>query len=72
MSGLVVGEKYRTPWEPSGIVKVIELEDACWPYKPTAVVVFIGDHQGYRSGSLGRYQQHELRPINESEQSNER
>ena len=68
MSDLVVGREYRTPWEPSGVVRVIELEDACWPYKPTAVVVFVGDHpNGYRSGTLGRYQQHELRPLTESE-----
>jgi hypothetical protein len=52
-----VGKLYRTPWEPSGVVEVLEIENPQYPYdEPTAFVRFVGDHpRGYKDGSPGRY-----------------
>lgn len=57
------GDIARTPYEPSGLVKILEIESACWPYGVTACVEFLEDHpHGYAKGSIGRYQLKELRP----------
>ena len=52
---------YRTPFEPSGLFRVLEIEpqgDVC---EPTAFGVFVGDHpHGYKDGSPGRYFVREL------------
>jgi RNA polymerase subunit RPABC4/transcription elongation factor Spt4 len=61
----LVGKAVRTPFEPSGLVKVLEIEG---PYdgKRTAFIVYAEDHpKGYRQGDIGRYFAHELRPIQE-------
>jgi hypothetical protein len=62
MSNWKVGDIARTPWEPSGLVKILELEPAGTIYDECAFVVFIEDHpNGYRNGEPGRYQLKELR-----------
>lgn len=58
---LEVGKVYRTPWEPSGLFRVVELEDGGIGGYPTAFGLFVGDHpNGYKDGSPGRYLQREL------------
>lgn len=46
-----------TPWEPRGIVEIVEVEAG---NPPTCLVRFLHDHSGYKSGTLGRYYAHEL------------
>lgn len=56
-----VGKTYRTPFEPSGLVKVIAIEPAQAGYDECAFVEFVGDHPaGYKNGSKGRYFTKEL------------
>lgn len=55
---IVIGKIYHTPYEPSGLFKVLDLEEG---NDPTAFGVFIGDHpHGYKSGTYGRYYTKEL------------
>lgn len=63
MRTLQIGKIYKTPFEPSGTVEVIEIEPANQFYKkPTCLVKFIGDHPaGYKNGTQGRYFCDELR-----------
>jgi hypothetical protein len=63
------GDIASTPFEPSGLVKILEIEPAGEIYGVTARVEFIEDHpHGYPKGSEGRYQLKELRkPIREPE-----
>ena len=59
--GVIIGNVYRTPFEPSGLFRVLTIEQAAWPYGETAFGVFVGDHPcGYPDGSHGRYQVKEL------------
>ncbi len=52
---------YRTPFEPSGLFRVLEIEPQGNEYEPTAFGVFVGDHpHGYKDGSPGRYFVREL------------
>ncbi len=55
-----IGKTYRTPYEPSGLFRVLEV----WPANnpETAFGVFVGNHpSGYRDGEVGRYFTAELR-----------
>lgn len=61
---LIPGEIYRTPWDPAGTVRVVQIER---PHpmngKPTVFVQFVGDHpRGMKDGEFGRYFADELRP----------
>lgn len=59
-----VGDIARTPWEPSGLVIIKDIEPPGSVYDWCAFVEFIEDHpKGYRKGSPGRYQLKELRPV---------
>lgn len=59
---IVVGQEYRTPWEPSGIVRVTEIGDHYG--QKMARVVHVDDHpSGYPAGSVGAYFCNELKPI---------
>jgi len=49
------GDIIRTPYEPSGLVKVVAIAPVCWPYGVTVLVRYLHDHAGYTQGSLGRY-----------------
>lgn len=62
-----VGKKYRTPYEPSGIVQIVEVEGTNEFYsRETAIVKFIGNHPaGYKNGQIGRYFVDELKEISE-------
>jgi len=64
---VTVGGTYRTPFEPSGTVKVLALEPTPeWPYngRTMAYVEFVEDHpHGYPAGSTGRYLADELLPL---------
>ncbi len=52
---LIPGHRYRTPWEPSGIVEVDEDEGE------SVLVWHVGDHpKGYKAGTIGRYLVKEL------------
>lgn len=52
---------YRTPFEPSGLFKVLEVEPANNIYGQTAFGVFVGDHPaGMKAGTAGRYPVREL------------
>lgn len=56
-----VGKCYRTPWEPSGVVRVLNVEPSHTIYKEVALIEFVGDHpKGYKSGTHGRYPSSEL------------
>ena len=60
-----VGTIARTPFPPSGLVEVLEVE-ALHPLvsRETVLVRFLAAHpHGYPSGSLGRYFRDELRSI---------
>jgi len=60
----MVGRHYRTPFEPSGIVKVLEVEFSEWSGEIYARVEHVGEHpMGYPDGSMGRYYAKELREI---------
>lgn len=68
MSEVEVGKCYRTPWEPSGIVKVLEIEEARQPFAETVRIQFVGDHpNGYKHGSFGRYHLSEMRPLRDGD-----
>lgn len=55
------GKKYRTPWEPSGIILVNEVIKDTYPYGDCACGVFVGDHpRGYKDGSPACYPVKEL------------
>ncbi len=61
------GKKYRTPWEPSGIVEVIRVEPGQHFGEDTAFIRHVDDHPyGYKAGGFGRYLCRELRPLEES------
>lgn len=49
-------------WEPSGLVKILDLEPPNSVYDECAFVEFVEDHpMGYKAGTVGRYQLKELR-----------
>ena len=59
-----VGKIYRTPFEPSGLVRVLEIE-SFYPgtSRRTAFIEHVGNHpHGYKDGSVGRYFADELIP----------
>lgn len=57
-----VGRIYRTPFEPAGLFRVLEIEPGREGWDETAFGVYVGDHPaGYRDGSYGRYFSKELR-----------
>ena len=64
MTPLTVGSLCWTPFEPRGLVQVLELEGA-HPVVPrcTARVRFLHDHAGYEAWSEGRYFVDELIPL---------
>ncbi len=47
--GIPLGSLMLTPWEPRGIVELVEVEEY------TATVRFTHDHAGCKAGTLGRY-----------------
>jgi len=56
-----VGRIYRTPWEPSGLFRVVAIEPARNGFEKSAAGVFVGDHPaGYKDRSFGRYLTKEL------------
>ena len=58
-----VGEVYRTPYDPAGLVEVMELEPGECHGRRTAKVLYLLDHpDGYKRGESGRYLVDELRP----------
>src|SRR6266853_298685 len=58
-----VGEVYRTPYDPAGLVEVMELEPGECHGRRTAKVLYLLDHpHGYKRGEIGRYLVDELRP----------
>ncbi len=58
-----VGEVYRTPYDPAGLVEVMELEPGECHGRRTAKVLYLLDHpDGYKRGEIGRYLVDELRP----------
>jgi hypothetical protein len=53
----------RTPFEPSGLVKVLAVEGP-FDGKQTVFIEYVEDHpHGYRNGEIGRYYAHELRAV---------
>ena len=58
-----VGEVYRTPYDPAGLVEVMELEPGECHGRRNARVLYLHDHpHGYKRGEIGRYLMDELRP----------
>lgn len=58
---VTVGQVYRTPWEPSGLFRVTEIEAQGTGFGATAFGYFVGDHpKGYKDGEWGRYYVKEL------------
>lgn len=63
-----VGRIYRTPWEPSGLVRVREVEAPHWLYGEIIVVEYVGDHPcGYKHGTVGRYLATDLHSLGNDE-----
>lgn len=61
-SPLELGAVYRTPYEPAGLFRVLEIEHQGNGHGITARGVFVGDHPaGYADGAPGRYFVKELR-----------
>jgi hypothetical protein len=59
----LVGQIRLTPFDPGGLVRVLQIEPGDYDGKQMAVVEYAEDHpHGYRQGTLGRYFAHELRP----------
>jgi hypothetical protein len=57
----LVGKIARTPFEPSGLVRVLDIEPGLYDGKKTALIEYVEDHpKGYKKGSIGRYFAHEL------------
>lgn len=64
-----IGQRARTPFEPSGLVEVVEIE-GLHPVVPrqTVLVRYLEPHpHGYPGGTLGRYFADELRPLDPAE-----
>ncbi len=60
---VTVGEVYRTPYDPAGLVEIRELEPGECHGRRTARVLYLHDHpHGYKRGEIGRYLVDELRP----------
>lgn len=60
----MVSKTFRTPFEPSGLVKVLLVEKGDYFGKKTVWVRFLEDHpHGYAKDSYGRYMASELRPL---------
>lgn len=60
----LVGQVRLTPFDPGGLVRVLQIEPGYYDGKRTAEVVYVEDHpHGYRQGTRGRYFAHELRPF---------
>src|SRR6266849_6434976 len=58
-----VGEVYRTPYDPAGLVEVMELEPGECHGRRTAKVLYLLYHpDGYKRGESGRYLVDDLRP----------
>jgi len=58
---VVVGKIYRTPWEPAGLFRVLQIEPAVKNSGESAFGVFVGNHPcGYQDGTFGRYPTKEL------------
>lgn len=67
MKMIQVGDIVRTPFDPSGLVEVIEIEPPNWLGKRTVRVRYIEDHpHGYKAGTLGRYYLDELQQANQA------
>ena len=61
--GIILGHVYRTPYDPSGLVRIIAIEPPQAGYDECVFVQFVGDHpSGYKDGTNGRYFSKELRP----------
>lgn len=59
----MIGKFYRTPFELSGVVEVIELDEQSTEFygKPVLVVEYLHDHpHGYPAVSMGLYFAEEL------------
>ncbi len=63
----LVGRHFRTPWEPSGIVEIVEVEPHFY-FGETSVLIRhdVANPMGYAKDSIGRYLLRELRPLEES------
>ena len=60
-SSVEVGKVYRTPWEPSGLFRVTQIEPATGFFSEAAFGEFVGDHpSGYADCTNGRYFTKEL------------
>lgn len=64
---LKVGDLARTPFEPSALVKILQIESDHYIYGVTVRVEFLEDHSGYQKGEVGRYQLSELRRLEAKE-----
>lgn len=60
----MTGNTYRTPWEPSGLVKVLEAEPGLYFGRTSVFIEFVEDHpMGYKKGEVGRYLADEMREV---------
>jgi hypothetical protein len=60
----VVGREFRTPFDPAGVVQVLEIEPGYFCDRRTVLVKHVVDHpMGYLAGTIGRYFLEELRPL---------
>jgi hypothetical protein len=63
---LKVGDVVRTPFEPSGLVKILAIHIGGFFDKNLAFVEYLEDHPyGYKKGENGNYFLNELRPLEE-------
>lgn len=61
------GKLARTPFEPSGLVRIVEVEKGLYCGRKTIFGFFEGDHpHGYKDGSPARYFLDELTIVEQS------
>lgn len=59
-----VGDVVRTPFDPSGMVKILDIHIGGFFDKNLAFVEYLEDHPcGYKKGETGNYFLNELRPV---------
>jgi hypothetical protein len=56
----MIGRTYRTPGQPSGLVRVVAIDRALCEGSVTVQVVFAEEYNGYSAGSTGSYFAEEL------------
>lgn len=64
-----VGDIVRTPYEPTGIVQILEISEPKHYIRESLVTVrYLHDHYGYAAGTEGLYPLHMMKPLGNIEE----